>query len=86
MDSSRVSVAVDQVSPQTQAFYLQDGQPSTTASMTDKSGVGGFVNLPTGARRFTTQLADTRRPIGEITGYVRPATLLIAKIGPALTR
>ena len=86
MDSAGISLLVDQANAQTQAFYLQNGQPSTTAALTDDSGIAGFFNLSTGARRFTTQLADTKRKVGELSGYVRPATVLLAKIGPSFTQ
>ncbi len=82
-DSADVSFFVDQKSALTQTFYLETGQPSTTASMTDPSGIGGFVNLPSGARTFTSKLADGGRPIGSLTGYVRRATVLYAKVAPA---
>ncbi len=85
LDSEGVSFVVDQESAETQPFYIQTDQPSTTASMTDPSGIGGFVNLPSGARRFDAKLAVTGRPIGSLTGYVRPATVLLAKITPAFT-
>lgn len=85
MDSADRVFSVDQKSPDTETFYLKNDQPSTTATVTDESGVGGFVNLPTGARHFTSSLVGTGRQVGEITGYVRPATIMLAKIGPSYT-
>lgn len=86
MDSAGISLLLDQANAQTQSFYLKNGQPSTTGAVTDDSGIAGFFNLSTGARRFTTQLADTKRKVGELSGYVRPATVLFAKIGPSFTQ
>jgi hypothetical protein len=84
-DSADRVFTVDQKSTVTETFYIKNDQPSTTATVTDESGIGGFVNLPTGARHFTSSLVGTGRKVGEITGYVRPATILLAKIGPAYT-
>ena len=84
-DSADRLFAVDQKGTSTQSFYLKNDQPSTTATMTDPSGIGGFVNLPTGARHFTSTLAESGKLVGELTGYVRPGTILLAKIGPAYT-
>jgi hypothetical protein len=83
MDSADRVFAVDQKGTSTESFYLKNDQPSTTATMTDPSGIGGYVNLPTGARHFTSTLAGSGKVVGELTGYVRPATILLAKIGPA---
>ena len=85
MDSADRVFAVDQTSSATETFYLKNDQPSTTATVTDPSGIGGFVNIPTGARHFTSSLAGSGRKVGELTGYVRPATILLAKIGPSYT-
>lgn len=85
MDSADRVFSVDQKGASTESFYLKNDQPSTTATMTDPSGIGGFVNLPTGARHFTSTLAASGKLVGELTGYVRPGTVLLAKIGPAYT-
>jgi hypothetical protein len=86
VDSAGISLLLDQSNAETQSFYLQGGQPSTTAAVTDSSGVAGFFNVTTGTRRFTTQLADTKRKVGELSGYMRPSTVLFAKIGPSSTQ
>jgi hypothetical protein len=84
-DSAGISLLLDQSNTETQSFYLQAGQPSTTAAVTDSSGIAGFFNVTTGTRRFTTQLADTKRKVGELSAYMRPGTVLFAKIGPSFT-
>jgi hypothetical protein len=84
-DSADRVFSVDQKGASTESFYLKNDQPSTTATLTDSSGIGGYVNLPTGTRHFTSTLAGSGKFVGELTGYVRPATILLAKIGPAYT-
>jgi hypothetical protein len=42
-----VSFAVDTMDDKTKSFYFVGGVPLTTATMTDASAGGGFVNLPT---------------------------------------
>jgi hypothetical protein len=86
VDSAGISLLLDQSNAETQSFYLQGGQPSTTAAVTDSSGIAGFFNVTTGTRRFTTQLADTKRKVGELSGYMRPSTVLFAKVGPSFTQ
>ena len=85
-DSADRTFDVDQTTMGvTQKFYIKNDQPSTTATMTDAAGIGGYVNLPTGARTFTSSLAGSNRKVGELSGYVRAATILLAKIGPSYT-
>jgi len=80
-----VSVAVDQVSTETEGFYEKNGTISATATQTDSSGVAGFVNVPVGARTFTVDLAATKAPIGSLGAYVFPGAVTYANIGPAFT-
>ena len=85
-DSADRTFGVDQTTMGvTQTFYLKNDQPSTTATMTDPSGIGGYVNLPTGPRTFTSSLAGTNRKVSELSGYVRPGTILLAKMAPSYT-
>lgn len=85
-DSASISLTVDQADDGgTHAFYIKNDQPSTTATETDVSGIAGFVNLPTGNRSFTTELSTTKQKVGSVNGYVRPGTIMFAKIGPAFT-
>ena len=85
-DSADRTFGVDQTTMGvTQTFYLKNDQPSTTATMTDPSGIGGYVNLPTGPRTFTSSLAGANRTVSELSGYVRPATILLAKMAPSYT-
>lgn len=82
-DTGGFSYIVDSLSANTHGFYLQNGTPSTTASQTDKDATGGFINIPTGARTFTMQKADTKKTVSTLTAYVRPNSIVYAKMRPA---
>jgi hypothetical protein len=79
-----VSFFADQSEPGN-AFYLKDNQPTTAATETDPSGVGGFANVPKGIRLFSSQVAGTKQRIGEMAATVHPATVVYATIGPSFT-
>jgi hypothetical protein len=79
-DLAGASVLVDSLGPSTLSFYFVNDQPVTTATMTDSSGYVGFLNLPTGARRFTSSVGT--RTVGSLTMYALPGTLSVAHLGP----
>jgi hypothetical protein len=82
-DLGGASVLVDSLGPTTLAFYFVNDQPVTTATMTDSSGYVGFLNLPTGARRFTSSVGS--KTVGSLTMYALPGTLSLAHLGPDFT-
>ncbi len=76
---------VDTGSPGTLAFYLDGNIPSQTRKFTDGSGIGGFMNVPTGARRVDMYLADAGAPaLGGVSFYAIANTMVFANIGPRL--
>lgn len=85
VDRGGFSFVVDSTSPETHGFYLQNQTPSTTATQTDEAATGGFINIPTGSRTFTMVEATTKRSVGSLTTYVRPLSIVYAKIRPSFT-
>jgi hypothetical protein len=82
-DLAGASVLVDSLGPTSRQFYFVNDQPVTTATMTDSSGYVGFLNLPTGARRFTSSVGP--KTVGNLTMYALPGMLSLAHLGPDLT-
>jgi hypothetical protein len=64
----------------TRAFYQVGGLPSTTATTTDSSGVGGFANVTPGSFAVTAEL-DGRRT-GSVNVLVRAGVITYAPIPP----
>ncbi len=76
---------VDERDAGTLSFYFFQNAPSLSAKETDESGNVGFINVPTGARRFSAQIAATHQPFGSVTLFSLPDTISIAPIGPQFT-
>ena len=66
----------------TRSFYLINGLPSTTATTTDGSGVGGFVNLKPGVLTITGDLAGQRT--GSVSVLIRAGVITYSPIAPSL--
>jgi hypothetical protein len=66
----------------TRSFYLINGLPSTTATTTDGSGVGGFVNLKPGVVTVTADLAGQRT--GSVSVLIRAGVITYSPIAPSL--
>lgn len=79
-------VSVDQTGPSSRQFYFVDNTPVVTATSTDVSGYVGFLNLPTGARVLTGEMADSKERLGSITLFSFPGALTFAALGPELRR
>lgn len=77
---------VDARDAKTLSFYFFQNAPALSAKETDESGNVGFVNVPTGARRFSAQIAATKEPFGSVTLFSIPGTISFAPIGPEFTR
>lgn len=60
-----VTISLDSTGSQTHGFYFSNGLPSLTASATDVTGYGGFINVPIGARTVTGVLKTTQKSIGK---------------------
>ena len=80
------TVDVDARDAKTLSFYFFQNAPALSAKATDESGNVGFINVPTGARRFSAQIAATKQPFGSVTLFSLPDTISIAAIGPEFTR
>ena len=68
----------------TRGFYTLNGIPSPTASMTDASGDGGFINLPQGFTTIAATQASTGRKIGQSNVIVRAGFITYASVKPTL--
>ncbi len=78
-----VACTIDRTDPQTKGFFLVGGLPSETASSTDSSGYGGFINVPTGYIRLTATVHSTSKRIGETSVLVRPSTISYTFLVPS---
>jgi hypothetical protein len=82
-----VSFAVDSADHNTVSYYLVGGVPVTTATKTDQSGIGAFVNVPTVA---PARLAVVRafsgaaggKSMGSMTFILRPGTMTTPSLFP----
>lgn len=81
-----LKVSVDQTTSSSRAFYFVDNTPVVTATATDSTGYVGFLNLPTGARVLTGEMADTKQRFGSITLFSFPGILTFATLGPELRK
>jgi hypothetical protein len=63
--------AVDEADDTTLPFFMEKGLPSLTATETDSSGQGGFINVKPGIRRFSGTLRETGAHIGTVSVVVR---------------
>jgi hypothetical protein len=77
-----VSFSVEPAEATTRSFYLAGGLPSTTATQTDESGIGGFVNLAPGVVTVRGSIVATKRPSGTASVLVRPGTVTYSAIAP----
>lgn len=76
-----VSFTSDATAPATRGFYLIDGLPSTTATSTDSSGIGGFVNLKPGVLTLASNLGGQR--IGSVSVLIRAGVITYSPIAPS---
>jgi hypothetical protein len=77
-----MSFDVDKKSTETRSFYLINGLPSTTATATDASGIGGFANLPTGIVTLTATLQSTGVRSGSSSVLIRAGVITYSPIAP----
>lgn len=80
------TVDVDARDTKTLSFYFFQNAPALSAKATDESGNVGFINLPTGARRFSAKIAATQQAFGSVTLFSIPGTISVAAIGPEFTQ
>lgn len=84
-----VSFLVDSADQETVSYYLVGGVPVTTATATDQSGIGTFLNLPTTApARLTVVRAFSGtaggKSMGSLTFIVRPGTVTTSSSFPPM--
>jgi hypothetical protein len=63
--------SVDEADDNTLPFFMEKGLPSLTATETDSSGQGGFINVQPGSRLFTATLRESGAHIGTVSVLVR---------------
>jgi hypothetical protein len=87
--ASGVSFSADAADAKTQSYYLVGGVPVGSATSTDQSGLGGFINLPTNgpARLVVVRAVSSAaggKTMGMLTFVVRPGTLTAMSTFPPL--
>jgi hypothetical protein len=70
-----VEFAYSNLGSQAQPFYMKGGIPSPMSTQTDDFGLGGAINIPTGAQTVTATLAGEGTVIGSQTVLVRPGQI-----------
>ncbi len=77
-----VSVTADAADAMTTGVYIVGALPSKTATETDASGAGAFVNLPVGPVTLSGELASSGAKIGTHTAFTRAGYVTLANVIP----
>jgi hypothetical protein len=77
-----MSFDADKKTSGTRPFYVINGLPSTTATATDASGIGGFANLPPGVVTVTATLQSTGARSGSASVLIRTGVITYSPIAP----
>lgn len=64
------------------AYYLSSGLPTHNSSVTDATGYGGFVNLPSGTVTITATDTESRTRIATLTLIVREGSATWSRVIP----
>jgi hypothetical protein len=78
-----LSLASPQADAQTVSYLLAGGVPSRAAASTDETGVGGFVNIPSGSAVVTSTIAATNRLAGTAGVQTRAGYLSMVLVMPS---
>ena len=78
---SNVTLRSEVVATDTEQYYFDGSLPSKTATETDASGLGGFINVPAGLVTITATSLDVGR-LGSATVLVKPGHITYLGIGP----
>jgi hypothetical protein len=70
------------IDAETVSYLIADGMPSRTATVTDESGNGGFVNVPAGTVIINSSLESGNRPVGTAGVQARAGRVSMAIIMP----
>ena len=81
-DSAGVAFTLDTSDPAIKRFYFDGTIPSSTRTFTDPSGIGGFFNMPVGARRVDGSLAGSATTLGGLAFYSLANKMVYANVGP----
>lgn len=81
--ASGVQFSIDTADSETTEAYLRGGMtPDTSADRTDGSGLGGFVNVPTGEVTVTARAAESGEVIGTADIFVEAGTVSEVAVAP----
>ena len=78
-----VSWEPDRSTESTRRFFYVDGLPSEAAVVTDSTGYGGLINMPTGTLRLFVKLATTGQTIGSASVFVRAGHISFVSLTPS---
>jgi hypothetical protein len=78
--ASGVTFTLSNTDPQTVAWYINNGLPTTTAKETDNLGAAGAVNVPVGQLVVTATLVDGNRALGSSNVLIHPGAATIAYV------
>jgi hypothetical protein len=78
--ASGVTVAPGAVGDAAKLFYVRNGLPDTTKTVTDETGYAGIVNAMPGTASFTSTIDDLT--IGSVTVQVKKGAQTLARITP----
>ena len=80
--ASEISFTPTEINAEAVRFYAEQNLPSGSATHTDSSGYGGFLNVSPGTITIVATLANTGRTVGEVTVLVREGSMTYGSIQP----
>jgi hypothetical protein len=80
--ASGLILSADPVDDRTVGYVIQGGLPNRTASATDSSGTGGFVNIKPGNAVITSTMASTNEKIGTVAVQTRTGSITMGLVMP----
>lgn len=80
--ASGIAYALSPSVPGAVAYYLSSGLPTRSGSMTDATGYGGFVNLPSGTLSVTATDTASQTRIATLTLVVREGSTTWSRVIP----
>jgi hypothetical protein len=81
-NAAGVRLTTEQGDNQTSGFYVVDKLPSITATATDSSGQGGFIDLPPGTVNVSGALSDDRQ-VAYLSVLVRAGQITFTSLVPS---
>jgi hypothetical protein len=77
-----VRLRTDDVDSAAILFYASGGLPVPTATMTDKDGYGGYVNVNAGPVTLAGEVPEMQRDLGTVSIVVKPGTISYSRMVP----